>query len=826
MVLSSYIEVVLPLPLQGTFTYSLPEAMREQVSVGARVIVPFGHKKFYTGIVTGFSPVEPKEYQVKEILHVLDPRPMLRHPQLRFWDWIAEYYLCSVGDVFRAAVPAGMKIESETRFEANPDYDLDEMAMLSEREAMAAQLLQAKGKLSAKDIEKETGFANVPALMQRLVDKGAVIVSETLVDKYRPKKGKYVRVAFERHSEEAMSAAFAAVRNAKKQEAMLLTLLQISNFNAHGRPVAEVEQKALLDASKGTDATLKALVDKGIVERYTREVSRFDAVAPGSGCLPELTEAQQAALKGVHDSFKEKAITLLHGVSASGKTEIYAHLIDYVLGQGNQALYLVPEIALTVQLTSRLRAIFGDKVVIYHSKFTDNERVEIWNRLLRGNEPCLVIGTRASIFLPFAKLGLVVVDEEHDQSYKQFEPAPRLNVRDSAIMLAHMHGAKTLLGSATPSVETYYKSESSEDGLVSLKERYACAPQPQIEIVDMARERKRKTVNGSFANVMVDAVRQVVADGKQAILFNSKRGFAPMARCRQCQFVPKCAYCDVSLTYHKRVDSLICHYCGSVYPLPETCPVCKEPAIEVVGYGTERVEDEAEELFAGSRILRMDLDTTRNKNSYDQIITQFSEHKADILVGTQMVTKGLDFGAVALSGVVNADALINYPDFRSAERAFDLLEQVSGRAGREADTPGRAIIQTSKPDHPVIGFVKEHDFLGFYRYEIEERRAFAYPPFSRLIYINLRHRDERELDETSRVYADRLRALFGTRVHGPAKPPVGRIQNMHIRQVMLKVELNASMAKVKEYLRALHAEMCRDIPAMRQTSLYYDVDPY
>ncbi len=826
MALSSYIEVVLPLPLQGSFTYSLPESMSEHVNVGSRVIVPFGHKKFYTGIVVGFAPVEPKEYQVKEVLHVLDPRPVLRHPQLRLWEWIAEYYLCSIGDVYRAALPAGMKIESETRFEANPDYDLDEMATLTEREAMAAQLLQAKGKLSAKEIEKETGFANVASLMQRLVDKGAVVVSETLVDKYRPKKGKYVRIAFSRHDDRAMADAFAAVKSARKQEAMLLTLLQMSDFNAHAKPLAEVEQKALLDLSKGTDATLKALVDKGLVERYTREVSRFDAVAAGSGSLPELTREQSRALKDLHSSFKDKAITLLYGVSASGKTELYAHLIDYVLRQGNQVLYLVPEIALTVQLTSRLRAIFGDKVVVYHSKFTDNERVEIWNRLLRSNEPCLVIGTRASVFLPFAKLGLVVVDEEHDQSYKQFEPAPRLNVRDTAIMLAHYHGAKTLLGSATPSVESYYKAESGKYGLVTLTERYSEAPLPGIEVVDMARERKKKAVSGSFANVTVDAVRQAVSDGKQAIIFNSKRGFAPMARCRQCQFVPKCAYCDVSLTYHKRVNSLICHYCGSVYPLPETCPVCKEPAIEVVGYGTERVEDEAEELFANARILRMDLDTTRNKNSYDSIITQFSEHKADILVGTQMVTKGLDFGDVALSCVVNADALINYPDFRSAERAFDLLEQVSGRAGREADTPGRAIIQTSKPDHPVIAFAREHDYLGFYRYEIEERRAFAYPPFSRLIYINIRHRDEHELDDMARVYAERLRQLFGTRVHGPSKPPVGRIQNMHIRQIMLKVELNAAMGKVKEYLRALHAEMCRDVPSMRRAVLYYDVDPY
>ncbi len=825
MPISPYIDVILPLPLAGSFTYALPMAMGEQVSVGSRVIVPFGRKKFYTGIVQGFSPAAPKEYEVKEALCVLDSHPVVRHPQLKLWEWMSDYYLCSIGDVYKAAVPTGLKIESETRFEANPDFDAEDASTLPERELLIWQLLQTKGKLEAKEIEKETGFRSVPTLMQRLVERGAAIVSETIVDKYRPKREKYARIAFARADEEALRAAFAAVKGAKKQEMLLMTLLQLSGFTRAGVPVAEVTQQELLDKAQATTTILKALVDKGLVERYTKEVSRFAASQAAVSPLPALSDAQSEALRQIHSSFKDKQTVLLHGVTSSGKTEIYAHLIDYVLSQGMQALYLVPEIALTTQLTARLRAIFGDRLLIYHSKFTDNERVEIWRRLLRGNEPCVVVGARSAIFLPFAKLGLCIVDEEHDQSYKQFDPAPRYNARDCAIMLAHMHGGKTLLGSATPAVETYYKALSGKYGLVSLLERYKGATQPEIEIVDMAKAAKKKAIDASFADTTIAAVRQAVRDGQQAIVFHNRRGFAPMARCGKCQYVPKCQYCDVSLTYHKRANSLVCHYCGASYPLPETCPVCGEAAIDVVGYGTERIEDEVDRIFPEAKSLRMDLDTTRNKNSYENLIDQFSQRKADILVGTQMVTKGLDFGGVSVVAVVNADNIINFPDFRSAERAFCILEQVSGRAGRR-DIPGHVLIQTRTPEHPVIQHVQAHDYLAFYTAEIEERRVFSYPPFTRLIYIRLKHRDERELDEIASLYADRLRQLFGNRVQGPAKPPVARVQSLFIRQIMLKVELNASMPKVKQILRDLYAHLRSTTPTLRSLILQYDVDPY
>ncbi len=824
-IVARYVDVILPLPLRGTFTYSVPESMSESIAIGHRVIVPFGKHKFYTGIVSAFSPVAPRGYEVKEILCVLDRKPVLRHPQLKFWEWIAEYYLASIGDVYKAAVPNGLKIESETVFEANPDFDAEEASSLNERELMAWQLLSANGKLSSKDLEKATGFKALPQLMQRLVEKGVVIVSESLVERFRPKREKCVRLLIERDNDEAIRQAFAMVKGAPKQEAMLVSLLQLSDFTNRAKPVAEVLQATLLDKSKSTTLILKALVDKGIVERYTREVSRFAPMSVKIADLPKLSETQSKALAEVHHAFLDKNIVLLHGVTSSGKTEIYISLIEYVLCQGKQVLYLVPEIALTTQLTARLKSFFGNRMIIYHSKFSDNERVEIWNKQLHTNDPLLIVGARSAVFLPFSKLGLVVVDEEHDQSYKQFDPAPRYNARDTAIMLAYMHGAKTLLGSATPSVETYYKATTGKYGLVTLSERYQGAALPEIEIVDMAKARQKKDVDGALAHVTVSMVRNAIKHGGQAILFHNRRGYSPKVRCTKCQYIPKCAYCDVRLAYHKRSDRLVCHYCGTSYPMPEICPACKEPAIEIVGYGTERVETEVENIFTEGKVLRMDLDSTRVKDSYVGIIDQFSQGKADILVGTQMVTKGLDFDRVSVVGVVNADALLYFPDFRANERAFNMLEQVSGRAGRRVDK-GKVMIQTNSPDHPVLKFVSEHDYKGFYEREIEERKAYSYPPFTKIIYIYLKHRDERELDNIAMIYGMKLRELFGTRVFGPSMPSVARVQSLYIRRIMLKIELNASMKKVKEILQDLQTQMHSTMSSFRGITLYYDVDPY
>lgn len=822
-----YAEVVLPLPLYGGFTYSVPEGLRQSVCYGCRVVVPFGRKKYYTGIVTSLSDRAPEGYEVKEVAMTLDHGPIIRRPQLQFWEWISEYYLCSTGDVYKAAVPAGLKVESETFIEAAPEYEESADERLTERESIVLQVLDHEGKrMSIADIERATGFGGVNALASRMLEKGAVMISEKLVERYVAHKATYVRLTVAPGDQEGLHRQFDAVKGAKKQEMALLAMVELSGAMRKGGELKEVTVKELMERTGVTTAIIAAMEKKGVVERYKKEISRFKFTGHVDGKLPELTERQGEALREVHRSWMEKDVTLLHGVTSSGKTELYIHLIDYVLRQGRQVLYLVPEIALTTQLTTRLQRVFGDRVVIYHSKFSDNERVDIWRKLLDTQEPCVVIGARSSVFLPFASLGLVIVDEEHESSYKQQDPAPRYHGRDAALVLARMHGAKALLGSATPSVETYYKAQTGRYGLVELTERYGGALLPEIEIVDMIRARQKGEVKGAFSSRLRAVVEDTVEHGGQSILFLNRRGFAPMAVCKMCDWVPKCQNCDVSLTYHRRLDRMVCHYCGALYPLPTVCPACKSPAIEVVGYGTERVEDELEPMFGGVSIARMDLDTTRNKNGYENLIGDFSAGKSQILVGTQMVSKGLDFGGVRSVGVVNADALVNLPDFRSGERAFNMLEQVAGRAGRR-DASGLVVVQTRQPSHPLFGFLKEHNYKGFYEYELAERRRFNYPPFTRLICIYIKHRDVHEADNISMAYGTRLRQLFGNRVLGPEEPSVGRVQSMYIRRLMLKVEVNASMKKVKEILRRTLEEMHEQrLSGIKTATIYYDVDPY
>ncbi|MBJ2183950.1 MAG: primosomal protein N' [Muribaculaceae bacterium] len=820
----TYADVIVPVPLNAAFTYAVPPAMAAGLQRGSRVLVPFGARHLYTGIVELIHHQRPATPDVKEISAVLDPYPILRRPQVEFWHWMADYYLCGIGDVMKAALPAGLKVESETAVELAPDIAPDILSALTGAEAEIAALLKDKGKMSSRDIRKATG-RNVESAVAQLVERGVLIVSERLVERYRAVKQSFVSPTLPRGDAGALASAFALLRRSKAQERMLMTLLEMSRFNRSGEPLADVERSALLERSQGTWTAVQQLVAKGLARVEVRETGRYslDTSCPQAP-LPTLSEAQNEALTGVRSQMRDHGVVLLHGVTSSGKTEIYIHLIDEVLRLGRQALMLVPEIALTTQLTRRLQRVFGQRVVIYHSKFSDNERVDIWRRLLHTSEPCVVIGARSAIFLPFASLGLVIVDEEHEPSYKQFDPAPRYNGRDAAIMLAHMHGAKTLLGSATPSVETYWKAaRSGKYGLVELTTRYTDVELPAIDIVDMRREHERKAVDGALAHTTIGLARRTLSEGRQVIFFHNRRGYSPRAVCRLCSYVPRCEHCDVALTYHRRIDSLMCHYCGAVYPMPRKCPQCGEPSVIVSGFGTERVEDAIATEFAEARTLRMDLDTTRARDSYDRIIDTFSQHKADILVGTQMVTKGLDFGDVGMVAVVNADNVIYYPDYRSAERAFNMLEQVAGRAGRRGK-PGRVVVQTYTPDHPVIGFVRAHDYAGFFDREIEERRAYRYPPFTRMIYIVLRHRDEHVLDGQARMYADRLRSLFGTRVAGPEPPGVARVQNLYIRRVMLRIEVEASMPRVKEILRELHAEL-NAAGALRGAIIHYDVDP-
>ncbi|MCI9043652.1 MAG: primosomal protein N' [Muribaculaceae bacterium] len=832
-----YAEVILPLPLPAPFTYAVPNDMEQSIREGHRVVVPFGKRRRYTGIVATVGVLPPKDVEVKEIEAILDDEPILRRPQKQLWQWVADYYFCAIGDVMKAALPAGLKLESETFVELDPDWEENPAERLSASEVRVVQILDHEGKrISMADLEKASGIASLPRVMSRLIARHAVTVSERMVERFRARHITCVRLAAALTApgaDPSFAGAFAAVKSAPKQERVLLALLELSGAMRHNGAPREVTRTELMERADVTLPIISALEKKGVVESYRKVVSRFAFDGLATGELPVLSEAQRVALDQLHRSWTGgREVTLLHGVTSSGKTELYIHLFDYVLRQGRQCLMLVPEIALTTQLTGRLQKVFGSKVIVYHSKFSDNERVEIWRRMLADPGPVVVIGARSALFLPFARLGLVVVDEEHDQSYKQQDPAPRYNARDTATVLARMHGAKTLLGSATPAIDTYHKALSGKYGLVELTERYGDARLPSIEVTDLTRSRQAGQLHGIFTNRAIELVRSAVDTGGQAIIFLNRRGFAPMAVCKQCAWTPKCEHCDVTLTYHRSLDRLVCHYCGARYPLPAVCPACKTPgSVEVVGYGTERVEDEADTIFPDIRIARMDLDSTRAKDAHQAIIDEFSSGKARILIGTQMVTKGLDFGGVRAVVVANADAMLSAPDFRASERAYAMLEQVAGRAGRrpgpDSDSPATVMIQTRRPDDPLFPLLETHDYRAFYDREIEERRQFRYPPFVRLVYIYIKHRERVAADALADTYGSHLRAVFGPqRVAGPDAPPVGRVQNFFIRRLMLKIEADAPMSRVRELLTAIHTRLAEArYEPVRRAMIYYDVDP-
>lgn len=816
-----FAETLLPLALPGTYTYRIPEGM--SLSIGMRVLVPFGRKKIFTAIVMSMHDREPKGYEVKEILGTLDDKPIVRHPQLDFWQWIADYYLCTMGEVYKAAVPSGLKVESETTISANPDFEESEPGQLTDHERVILDFTAQRGRVQIAEIAKATGFKTVERNVSHLLDIDALHVSERVVDNYRPKTEPCVRLTVSRNDEQALHQYFDQLKRAPKQEALLLAYLDMSHWLQSG-DVKEVSKENLLKRAGVSGAVLHDAVKRGMFEIYKKEINRFADLGSVLEDAPTLSKEQRCAYDEIHKSMRDHAITLLHGVTSSGKTSVYMHLITDALRLGKQVLYLVPEIALTTQLTRRLRKVFGDKLLIYHSKFSDNERVDIWKRLLDTSEPCVVIGVRSSVFLPYSNLGLVIVDEEHDSSYKQQDPAPRYNGRNAALVLARMHGAKTILGSATPAIEVYFHAMAGRYGLVKLTTRYGDMQMPEVKVIDTIDARKRREMQGMFSNELIANCRKALKNNEQVILFQNRRGYSPMVRCKECGSVPKCENCDVSLTFHKHSRSLVCHYCGYTIPLPDLCPACHLPGLEIVGYGTERIEDDIDAVFPGEKISRMDLDTTRSKNSYDRIIDEFSQHRTNILVGTQMVTKGLDFDAVSIVGILNADTMINFPDFRSHERAFDMLEQVSGRAGR-AHKQGQVIIQTSQPDHDVIKFVQAHDYEGFYQHELADRQKFDYPPFTKVINIYLKHREDAIVGELAVRFSGLLRQVFGTRVLGPMAPFVSRVQNLYIRQITLKMETTSSMVKVKAILRDLYEQMLAADSRMKAVKLYYDVDP-
>lgn len=820
-----FAEIILPLPIYSTFTYDIPAEMSGDVGVGSRVLVQFGQRKFYTGIISFLHNNEPEGYGVKPISAVLDPVPIIRYPQLKLWEWMASYYLCAPGEVFKAAIPTGLKPESTTQVSINPDFDLSQLdGKLSEQSAEIIQLLSSEKKLSIAEIEKGTGIKNVMVILRRLLDTGAIEISEKILERYRPKMQRMIRLNAEPGDNEALHSFMDLTTRSKRQERALIAYLDLSGWlHAGNKEPGEVARETLLEKSGATPGILKAMEEKGIFVSYTRTVNRFKENASDKISLPALSPAQENAKREIISSFSEKSVTLLHGVTGSGKTEIYSHLIKATLDAGRQVLFLVPEISLTTQLTDRLRKFFGDSMVVYHSKFSDNERVDVWKRLLATNDPLLILGVRSSVFLPFSNLGLIIIDEEHESSYKQFDPAPRYNARDTAIMLSTMHGAKVLLGSATPAIDTYYKAKEGKYGLVTISERFEGATLPQVEVVDMRDQKKRKLNTGIFSAPLRLATSEAINSGKQALLFQNRRGFAPFVVCRNCGWSPKCVNCDVSLVYHKYSDSLRCHYCGYSIQRPTLCPACEENSVEVYGYGTERIAEETHQLLPDAKVARMDLDTTRNKSSYQEIIEDFSTHSSDILVGTQMLSKGLDFGNVTVVGVINADSLLNFPDFRSNERAFNMLEQVAGRSGRR-ESKGSVYIQTSDPDNPVLDFVKAHDYVGFYEREIKSRRKLNYPPFTRIINIYLKNKDPHHVDEAALLLANSLRSVFGNRLLGPQKPIVSRIATYYMQSIMLKIEANASMQKVKHILRTLYESLARD-PRIKSSIIYYDVDP-
>ena len=740
------------------FTYSVPSSLEEQVQRGVRVLVPLGRNKTYVGIVSEKHHRAPAGYQTKDILQVLDVTPILLDSQLRLWHWIADYYMSPIGEVYKAALPSGLKAE----------------------------------------------------------------------DGFRPKTETYITLTPQFRNEQTLHVALNMLHRADKQLAALIDYLALSHWDSvEGsvcrETVVEITRDELLNAGHSLP-TVNALVKRGLLEVYEREVGRLNhGGEPHLEKIRPLSDVQQDAFNKIQFSFLGKNVTLLHGVTSSGKTEIYIHLIRQALERKQQVLYLLPEIALTVQIMQRLQHVFGNRLGIYHSKYSDAERVEIWQKQLSQNPYDVILGARSAVFLPFQNLGLVIVDEEHETSYKQQDPMPRYHARSTAIVLAQMFGAKTLLGTATPSVETYYNAKTGKYGLVELFQRYKGIELPEIQVVDVKDLQHRKMMNGPFSPYLLNKVRGALEHGEQAILFQNRRGYAPVIECKQCGWVPHCQHCDVSLTLHRNLNQLTCHYCGYTYQVPTECPACGCQELRTKGYGTEKIEAEVQDIFPEARIARMDLDTTRSRSAYERIISDFASGRTNLLIGTQMISKGLDFDKVSVVGILNADSMLNYPDFRAYEHAFMMMAQVSGRAGRKGKR-GLVVLQTKSPDLPIIQQVVRNDYAAHYQSLIAERQQFHYPPYYRLVYVYLKHKQDWVVDTAAAEMASRLRQWFGARLLGPDKPAVAKVKSLSIRKLVLKLELGINMGNVRKYLALAQQQMLQD---KRYVSLqiYYDVDP-
>ncbi|OFX25524.1 MAG: primosomal protein N' [Bacteroidetes bacterium GWA2_31_9] len=815
-----YINVILPLSLSGTFTYNVPEPLISEISVGKRVVVQFGKRKIYSAIVNDVNVTNSSGYDIKDIDTVLDTFSIVNEIQLRFWDWIVQYYLCNLGEVMKAAIPAGLKLESKTNVIFNDEAEIPEN--LSKNEEKAILSLSKSGILSIDELNKNIGIKHSFNIIKSLSEKNLISIEEEVNQKFKPKFTEFIKLA-ENIDESQLTEITDKLSRAKKQQALLLKFLSETYYNE--TPKFKIAKSDLLSSDDFSSAVLKQLVEKQILEVEKIETGRLNFNETENSELNILNEFQQIAYNEINQKFSEKDVVLLKGVTSSGKTEIYTHLIQNVIDSGKQVLYLLPEIALTAQIINRLKKYFGNKVGIYHSKYSDSERVEVWNNLVKNDLSSykIILGVRSSVFLPFSNLGLIIIDEEHENSYKQFDPAPRYNARDSAIVLASMHNSKVLLGTATPSYETYFNAQSGKFGYVELNSRYLDILLPKILVVNLKDAYKRKQMSSHFSDTLIQKIESVLAENEQVILFQNRRGFAPYMECEQCNWIPKCKYCDVSLTYHKFHNRLVCHYCGYSVNVINKCPSCENNVIKTRGFGTEKIEDEISNIFPNAKVGRLDIDTAGTKKNYESIIEKFENKQINILVGTQMITKGLDFDNVSLVGILNADNMLNFPDFRAFERSFQLMVQVSGRAGRK-HKQGSVIIQTNNPEHEIIKQVVQYNYNQVFNVQMHERLMFKYPPYYRLISIRIKHRKIENLNAVAGELAIELRKLKGLLVIGPEFPLIARVQNFYLKNILIKLEKNSKMPFFKDSVLQI-ANSINKKDNFKSAIIILDVDP-
>jgi len=813
-----YIDIILPLPLEMQFTYEISQDEAEVLTPGMRVAVPFGKSKIYTGIVASSHNKAPEKYEAKEIEQILDDSAIVTENQLKFWNWISSYYMCAEGEVLKAALPGGFLLESESLIQLLPSGN-GEDENLDDQEYLIYEALQRQSSLKIQEIMQLLDKKTVLPIINRLVSKGIVVVNQEIFEQYKPKLIRYVKLNEKFLSEKEMHLLLDELSKAPKQKAVILSLFQLQ-----AKSKKPLELKALAKTSETSTAVIKSLIDKKVLIEFHLQKDRIQFDIDDVDQKMVLNEWQQTAFNEITEAYKDTDVCLLHGITSSGKTEIYIKLIERVIKEGKQVLYLLPEIALTAQLVSRLQSFFGEQVLVYHSKYSVNERMEVYKHVLNDNEKAkIILGARSAIFLPFKNLGLIVVDEEHETTFKQFDPAPRYNARDASVVLAKFHDAKVLLGSATPSLETYYNATHNKYGLVSLNKRYGNVLHPEIEIVDLKEKYKKKKMTGHFSDRLLDEIKLTLEEGEQVILFQNRRGYSPILECLTCGHSPQCPNCDVSLTYHNHSNQLRCHYCGYHMAMQKQCMACESVELTTKGFGTEQIETELRSLLPEAKIGRMDLDTTRGKHGHQKIISAFEQESIDVLVGTQMLSKGLDFRKVRLVGIMNADNLLNFPDFRAHERSFQLMLQVAGRSGRTKNR-GKVIVQTYNPHHQIVKQVSENNYLEMYKEQLEERYQYQYPPYYKLIKFTIKSRDYSKTNDAADWIAKSLANVFRENVLGPEFPPVARIRNEYYKNILLKIPPNQSLGKTKKYIRKI-LKSFKSVGIWRSVRIISNVDP-